>query len=129
LRPRWSSSVSSASACVEQEAVVAVLLDLVENHLDHEVVRHELALVHVGLGLAAEVGLLGHVLTQQVARGDVGQVEVIAQACGLGAFAGPGRTEEDEVQFRGQGLTSTGGRRVGCPATGGRNHIHFRKPS
>ena len=39
------------------------------------------------------------VLAQQVAGADVGQPEVLAQARGLGALTGPGRTEEDEVQL------------------------------
>ena len=39
------------------------------------------------------------VLAQHVAGGDVGQVEVLAQARGLRALAGAGRAEEDQVQL------------------------------
>ena len=45
-----------AREAVEQEAVVALLVDLVEDHRDHQVVGHELAVVHVLLGLLAELG-------------------------------------------------------------------------
>jgi hypothetical protein len=84
---------------VEQEAVVALLLDLVQDHRDHQLVRHELALVHVRGRLAAEFGLLLHVVAQQIAGRDVGEVEVLAQAGGLGAFTGPRRPEEDQVEL------------------------------
>ena len=36
---------------------------------------------------------------QHVAGGDVGQAEVLAQALGLRALAGPGRAEQDEVEL------------------------------
>ena len=54
----------------------------------------------------AELGLVLPVLAQHVAGRDVGQVEVLAQACRLRALARAGRAEEDQVQL-----------------------AHFRKPS
>ena len=45
-----------------------LLLDLLEDHPDHELVGDEVAVVHVGLGLAPELGLLLLVLAQEVAR-------------------------------------------------------------
>src|SRR5829696_10282046 len=56
---------------VEQEPVVALVLDLVEDHRDHELIGYELALVHVVLGLLAELGLVLLMLAQQVARADI----------------------------------------------------------
>ena len=97
-----------AREAVEQEAVVALLLDLVQDHRDHELVGDEVAADHELLGLLAELGLVLAVLAQQVAGADVRQPEVLAQARGLGALTGPGRTEEDEIQFA---------------------HRYFRKPS
>ena len=51
------------------------------------------------LALTPELGLVLLVLAQEVAGADVGEPEVLAQARGLGALTGPGRTEENEVQL------------------------------
>jgi hypothetical protein len=96
-----------AGEAVEQEAVVALALDLGHDHLDHQLVRNEVAVAHVLLGLLAQVAAVLAVLAQHVARGDVGEVEVLAQPRGLGALAGAGRAEQEEVELR----------------------AHFRKPS
>src|SRR3954454_17162121 len=118
-----------AREAVQQEAVVALVLDLVEDHLDHELVGNELAVVHVRLGLAAQVRLLPHVLPQEVARGDVGQIEVLTQACRLRALTGPGRTEENQVELAHKGDSSPGGRR-GALRSGDRSaKPYFKKPS
>src|SRR3954447_14523223 len=89
-----------AREAVEQEAVVALGLDLAEDHRDHQLVGHELALVHVRRRLAAELGLLRDVLAQQVAGRDVREVEVLAQPRRLRAFTGPRRTQQDQVELR-----------------------------
>ena len=89
-------------------------------------VGDELALLHVGRGLAAELRLLLAVLAQEVARADVGQPEVVLQARRLRALAGAGRTQQDEVE-----LAQVSWRRPGIAALaaiGGRD-IYFRKPS
>ena len=91
--------LGGAGEAVEQEAVGAVLLDLVEDHADDQLVRDELALLHVRRGLAPELRLLLAVLAQEVARADVGQPEVVLQAGGLGALAGAGWTQQDEVEL------------------------------
>ena len=70
-----------------------------EDHADDHLVGHEVAAVHELLGLPAELGALLDRGAQHVARGDVGQAEVLVQALGLGALAGPGRAEEDEIQL------------------------------
>jgi hypothetical protein len=43
---------------------------------------------------------LGDRRTQQITGRQVGQVQVGLEAFGLGAFAGAGRTEEDETGYR-----------------------------
>src|SRR3954452_7931552 len=95
-RPGLSARAREA---VEQEAVVALVLDLVEDHRDDEVVGDELALVHVVLGLPAELGALAPVLAQQVARADVGHAEVLGQPGRLGALARARGPEQDEVEL------------------------------
>jgi len=62
--------------------------------LQIRVVGHEVALVHVGLGLLAELRLLLDRRAQDVARRVVRQVEIVDDALGLGALAGPGRAEQ-----------------------------------
>src|SRR4051794_7694814 len=80
-----------AREAVEQEAVRGVLVaEAIEDHADDHVVGHELAAVHVPLGLAAQVRALLHRRAQDVAGGDVGQREVVLQALGLGALARTG---------------------------------------
>jgi hypothetical protein len=85
---------------VEQEAVAGVAGgDALDDHPHDHLVGDELAGVHVALGLAAELGALGHLCTQHVAGGDVRQPEVFVQAIGLGALAGARRAKQDQVQF------------------------------
>jgi hypothetical protein len=47
------------------------LAHAVEDHRDHQVIRNERAAIHVQLGLAAELGALGDVPTQEVTTGEV----------------------------------------------------------
>jgi hypothetical protein len=82
-----------AREAVEQEPVLALLLDLLEDHGDHQVVGDELALLHVLLGLRPQLGAVGLVLAQQVAGADVGQPEVVAQAARPACPFRPGRTK------------------------------------
>ncbi len=108
---RWRSSPASASAsasacllvareAVEQEAVARVAAgDPVGDHADDHLVGHELAGVHEPLCLPAQLGALGHLRAQDVAGGDVRQLKVLAQAVGLRALAGAGRTEQDQVEL------------------------------
>jgi hypothetical protein len=88
-----------AREAVEQEAVVALLLDLVEDHLDHQRIGHELAGVHVRRRLLAELGLLLDMVAQQVAGRDVRKVEVLAQSRRLRALTGPRGAEQNQVEF------------------------------
>src|SRR5215210_2980705 len=106
-----------AREAVEQEAVVALVLDLVEDHRDHELVGHQLALVHVLLGLLAELGAVLDVRAQEVARTDVGQPEVLGQSRGLGALPGPGRAQQDEVQLAHEARKPTSGSLRSCASS------------
>src|SRR3954453_12362979 len=100
---------------VEQEAVGGVgLAQAVEDHGDDDLVRHELAAVHVRLRLLAEVRLVLDGLAEHVARRDVREREVLLQTIGLRALPGPGRPQQDEVEL--------GHGEAGHPT-------YFRKPS
>ncbi len=101
-----------AREAVEQEAVARVAVaDALGDHADDHLVGHELAGVHVALGLAPELGALGDLRAQDVAGGDVRQPEVVAQAIGLGALSGARRAEQDQVQL-GHDASSLSARRV-----------------
>ena len=89
-----------AREAIEQEAVGGLAaVDALHDHLADQVVRDEVALLHVLLGLLADRGLLLDREAQDVAGGVVGQVEIVDEALGLGALAGAGRAEEDEVHL------------------------------
>ena len=89
-----------AGEAVEQEAAAAPSArEALADHPDHHGVGHQLARVHVALGLAAEVGARGDGRAQQVAGGEVHEVELGAQALGLRALAGPGGPEEDQARY------------------------------
>ena len=94
-----------AGEAVQQEAVVG-LVHLGHHHLADELVRHQLAVVHVGLGLLAERGLVLHGLPEDVAGGEIGQVEVGHEALGLCALSGPRGPDEDEVQLAWHGTSA-----------------------
>src|SRR3954451_1446259 len=116
---------------VEEEAVLGVGLgEPVEDHADDDLVGDQVAAVHVLLGLLAEVRAVLDGLAQHVARGDVGEREVLLEALGLGALARAGRAEQDEVELghRRRGIANSPARRGrGGPAAG--HPTYFRKPS
>lgn len=78
-----------ARETVEDEPVLAlgVHLELVLDHAHHDLVAHEPARVHDLLGLLAELGLLGHLGAEHVARGEVADAVFGRDVGGLGAFA------------------------------------------
>ena len=65
----------SAREPVKQPVLLAQRLQLGGDEADHHVVGNEVAAVDEGLGLLAQSGLVIDVLTQQVARADVLQLE------------------------------------------------------
>ena len=93
-----------AREAVQEEAAAAVLdvvRERVEQHRHDELVRHEAAGVDVRGGLLAELGLVGAVLPEQVAGGEVAEAEVVAQGLGLRALAGARCAEQYEVHVTG----------------------------
>ena len=89
-----------AREAVEDEAVGGLRgVDPLHDHVADQVVRHQVAAVHVLLGLAPQLGAVLHGGAQDVAGRVVGQVEVVDQALCLGALAGAGRSQQYQVQF------------------------------
>ncbi|MGX1250830.1 hypothetical protein RKD48_003341 [Streptomyces ambofaciens] len=86
---------------VQQEAALGVgLLHAVLRHGDRDLVRHEIAGVHVGLRELAQFGLLADVRAEQVARGDVRNVQRLGKAGGLRSLSGTRRPDEDDSHQR-----------------------------
>ena len=69
------------------------------DHVDDQLVRHEVAGVHELLGLLSQLASVADGRAQDVAGGPVGQVEVLLEALALGALAGAGRAEKYEVEL------------------------------
>ena len=65
-------------------------------HPDGHIVRDKLTLIHVGLGMPSSVSPFD-VGAENVTRGQVDEAEVVDEQGTLGAFACPGRAEEDNV--------------------------------
>ena len=61
---------------VEQPGLRPELLQLGGDEADHDLVRHEVALVDVGLGGQAQLGALPHLGPQEVSATDVEETEV-----------------------------------------------------
>ena len=82
---------------IEDEALLGIILGKALLHeADHEIVGDELALVHEGLGLLAELGAILDGGTEQVARRDVRHTVFSDQTLGLGAFARTGAAEQND---------------------------------
>ena len=58
----------------------------VHHHTDSDVIRHQVSSVHKDLGLFSELSLVFEILPKQVATGDVGQTEGLAQPGRLGSL-------------------------------------------
>ncbi len=90
-----------AREAVQQEAGLGVrLVHPVLGHRDRHRVGHQVARVHVGLRLFAEVRALADVGAEQVARGDVRDREVLGEVRGLRTLACPRRPDEDDSHQR-----------------------------
>ena len=82
---------------VEQEA--RALADAFLDHRDDQAVGHQVPVSHVRRGLAAQLRALRSMLTEEVAGGDVGETELVAQLRGLRALAHTGRSNEHKPEF------------------------------
>ena len=67
------------------------------HEIDDKLVGNELALVHVGLGLLAELCAVLDGSTEQVARRDVRHSVFSNKTLGLRALAGTGTTEQNDL--------------------------------
>ena len=65
-------------------------VELFLHQTDDELVRDQMAPVHIGFGLLPQGGALGDGLAQEVARGDHGNPERGFDIFCLGSFAGAG---------------------------------------
>jgi hypothetical protein len=106
--------VSTAASCLlfrnpsNDVPVLALLVvvQLVLDHANHDLVRHQLALVHNLLGLATELGLSGDLRAQHVAGGQVASAVLLLDLRGLGTLAYWGLSYELPLSSRGNVLTS-----------------------
>jgi hypothetical protein len=76
---------------------MADALHLVAQHADGHLVGHEPPLGHIGLGLAAQGRIVPHLIAEKVSGGDVVESVMLDESGGLGALAGTGGAEKDEV--------------------------------
>ena len=94
--------VHGAREAVEHETVAErttgreALLD----DADHDLVGDELAAVHVALGFEPERGALLRLGAEELARREMGNAEVVAQARRLGSLPCPLLTEQHEARKR-----------------------------
>ena len=87
-----------ARVAVQEESVLAVGLgDAVGHHGVGDGVGDVLALVHVGLGLGAELGGAGDVGAEDVSGGDGRDVQALGDPGGLGALTRSGGTEKNHA--------------------------------
>ena len=84
---------------VEEEPVrLRVLRDRLLDDLDDDLVGDEASRGDDAPGLQAQPRLRGELLAQQVAGGDVEEVELLDEELRLRPLAGPGRAEQRDVQ-------------------------------
>ena len=90
--------LGGAGEAVEQAAEFGVVAaEAVEQHLDGELVGDEFAALHVALGFLAEFRLVADIFAEHVAGGEVEEAGALGELEGLGAFAGAGGSEQDDV--------------------------------
>ena len=83
---------------VQDEAVLGVrLTEPLRDHGNDQLVRDELALIHVFLGLLAELGAVLDVGSQHVSGGDERKPEVDTQPVGLRSLPRSWWTKQDQV--------------------------------
>jgi hypothetical protein len=79
-----------------------MLLTPLLDHGVHDLVRDELALLHVSAGEEAEGGAGFQILAEELAGDDVVDVEAGAEGGCVGAFADTRRTNEGDVHGMGE---------------------------
>ena len=90
--------IDRARKPVQDEAVLGVrLTEPLRDHGNDQLVRDELALIHVFLGLLAELGAVLDVGSQHVSGGDERKPKVDSEPIGLRSLPCSRRTEQDQV--------------------------------
>ena len=74
---------------------------LLQDDADDHFIRHQGAPVHIGRRLQAQVGLLLQMVAEQIARTEMGYIQLFLEPLGLSAFAGSRRPEQRQPQGRG----------------------------
>src|SRR5262245_6660939 len=91
----------SARKAVQQEAVPGVAFGQpIPDHGDRDGVRHQIASVHIGLGLPPELGPLTHVHAEDVSCRNLGDRQVGGDELGLGPLPRSRWPEEDDAHYR-----------------------------
>ncbi len=87
-----------ARKAVQNKAFLGIgLLEAILDNADDHLVRDQLAGVHVFLGFFAHFGPLFHRGAQDIAGGNLGDLILVDKLLGLGAFAGPRSTQQDNI--------------------------------
>jgi hypothetical protein len=97
-----------------EEVALLVHLGRIEGVLDdteHDVVGHQLAVLHVRPGEAAELGVHPHVAAQRGAGREVHQAELSREVSALRTLPRSWATDDDEASTRGHGVPSFTSRR------------------
>ncbi len=82
---------------VEDRPGLAVwLLQSLSDHGDGDVIRHQLAFIHVAPGVFPQIRFLLQVAPKNIAAGDVGQIKFLGQPLGLRPLASSWRSEHHQ---------------------------------
>ena len=85
---------------VQDKAVLAVRFrQAFGDHPDDNFIGHQLAGIHICLGLQANGSPVFHRSPENVAGGDGGNVELLIQNLSLGAFAGARRAQKNQFHL------------------------------
>ena len=85
---------------VQHEVLVPRLVQRGLDYHERDLVGNELALLYVRAGELADLGLLAHMVTEDVPRRYVLQFVLFLYARGLRALAGTGCAQQDYVHIR-----------------------------
>ena len=102
LRQQWFKRFGlghGARKAIEQPTLTAQVFHLAFDDGEHKGITHQFATVHHGLSFLAELRASSHLAAQQISGGKMLHSTGFAEHCGLGAFAGAGRAEEEKAGF------------------------------
>ncbi len=86
---------------VQEEAEAGVrMIEPLPEQAEDQIVRDEVARLHVTLGLPTEIGVSRDRGPEEITGGEMRDPELFREARGLGPFARPGRPEEDDAPHR-----------------------------